>query len=349
MKIGAMPSLVACIVKNNTVVWSKAYGYNDYYKKINTTIDTVYPIASITKSITATAIMQLVELGLINLDDNVSKWLPFDLKNPNYPDVNITIRMLLSHQSSLGDNYFKFIFFSNVFNNYQKWLENFYNDPKSWNEYLPGKGVFYSTNGVDILQIIIKKITGKTYEDYCKEKIFVPLKMYNTSFYFSDFNKNKITCLYVRFLNRYHKMPTIQVPQMMFAAGGLKTTLSDFSHYLIMHTSGGIYDNVRILNETSIEEMHRAQYPDYYWEKIYLHGLGWYSDSNNNETFGGHGGNFPGAGAQMKMRYSDKVGIIYFWNQNSYIRKHLRLFYLGELIARAKIEKALFEKSDDFI
>jgi CubicO group peptidase (beta-lactamase class C family) len=104
MKRGHMPSLVACIIKNNTTAWSKGYGYYDYYNEKNTTVDIIYPIASITKSITATAIMQIIENESygIDLDDNVSEFLPFDLKNPKYPQVNITYRMLLAHQSSLN-------------------------------------------------------------------------------------------------------------------------------------------------------------------------------------------------------------------------------------------------------
>ena len=106
MEQGHMPSLVCCVIKDNTTVFLKAYGDKEYYSEKETTNDTVYPIASITKSMTSTAIMQLNESGLIGLDDNVSKYLGFDLKNPDYPEVNITPRMLLAHDSSISDNIF---------------------------------------------------------------------------------------------------------------------------------------------------------------------------------------------------------------------------------------------------
>lgn len=355
MKEGHMPSLVACIVKNNSTVWSKGYGYYDYYLKKPTSVDIVYPIASITKSVTATAIMQIVENKSynVNLDDNVSKYLPFDLKNPKYPTVNITFRMLLAHQSSLGDSTIRFsllfIFLKIPFNfnslkNYFVKGGLFYNS-KVWNDYPPGKGVCYTTQGIDLLGLIIENITHQSYSDYCQEYIFKPLKMYKTSFYFSDYSKNQLASLYIWRSGFYHKVLFIQPSNL--AGGGLKSTISDFSHYLIMHTSGGVYDGVRILSEESVEEMHRAQYPGYYDDAVFLHGLGWYQRILDNETIGGHGGNWNGARTEMKMRYSDHVGILYFWNQNSFIRMQLKQTRPEEKKAQQEIAKALFEKADE--
>ncbi|KYK24762.1 hypothetical protein AYK25_01665 [Thermoplasmatales archaeon SM1-50] len=355
MKKGHMPSLVACIIKDNTTVWSKAYGYLDYYKRINATIDTVYPIASVTKSVTATAIMQIIENESYNvdLDDNVSEYLPFDLKNPRYPNVNISFRILLAHQSSLGDSTIRFILLFTLlkipFNliTFQHYLVKggvLYH-PKVWNDYRPGEGVCYTTQGIDILGLLIEQITNQSYSDYCQNHIFKPLKMFNTSFYFSDITRAQLVCLYIWMAGFYLKQPYIQTSNL--AGGGLKTTLSDFSHFLIMHTSGGMYDGVRILSEESVEEMHRAQYPGYY-DGGFLYGLGWYQRTIENETYGGHAGNWRGARAQMKMRYSDKVGILFFWNQNSFLKMHLNQTRPEEREAVKNIEKALFEKSDEF-
>ena len=348
---GHMPSLVACIVKNNTVVWSKGYGFYDYYKKKNATVDIVYPVASISKSITATAIMQLNETGLIGLDDNVSEYLPFDLKNPKYPGVNITFRMLLAHQSSLADTIVRFtIYFSFLQVTYDK-LDDYllpdgaFYQPRVWNDYPPGENVTYSTVGFEILGYLVEQITQQSFVDYCQENIFEPLQMKNTSFFFSNFDKDKLACLYFWVGGIYFKLPRIQTRS--YAGGGLKTTISDLSHFLIMHTSSGVYGGVRILREESVEEMHRFQYPGCY-DEGFLHGLGWYlKNFSDGETYGGHGGNHQGARAVMRMRYSDRVGVAYFWNQNSFFLMHLKLIREEEEDARMEIEKALFEKADE--
>ena len=347
MELGHMPSLVACIVKNNTTVWSKGYGHSSYYPpKINATNVTAYPIASITKSITATAIMQLYETGLIDLDENVSKYLPFDLKNPRYRDINITFRMLLAHQSSLRDNGLRFGMFNRIFKNPNNWLKFFFSSSRAWYSYAPGMGVCYSI-GTIILGLIIENVTKQSYVDYCQEHIFDPLEMWNTSFYFSDFDKDILARLYLwggsgNFFH-YFPLPYIQIPSIEFPFGGLKTTVLDLSHYLIMHTSGGVYNDVRILNESSVEEMHTHQYPGYYLGNLFS-GFGWWG----NEIYGGHGGNSIGAYAIMKMRYSDKVGVIFFWNQNSFFRVLFNCRRQEEIDAIRGIGNALFKKADEF-
>lgn len=346
MKMGKMPSLVCCIIKNNTTVWSDAYGYRDYYKRIETTIDTVYPIASVTKSITATAIMKLKESGLIGLDDNVSKYLGFDLKNPNYPEVNITFRMLLAHDSSIADAIFSysaiFYFLNYPLEKIDEYLlpGGLLYNPLVWNTYMPGTCCWYSTINTEILGYLVSCITNQSYVKYCQDNIFVPLGMYNTSFYFSDYTNEQLTNLYRYFLGFYIRMPRLEAN---YAGGGLKTTISDFSHYLTMLTSRGVYNGVRILSKDSVDEMQSIQYPGHY-DEGYLHGFGWY----RNDTHGGHGGSAIGGRAEMRMRYSDRAAVAYFWNQNSFMLLHLNSTPDKQKNAADLIETALFKKADEF-
>ena len=101
MRMGQIYSLSICLIKNNTIAWSNGYGIYDMEKNQKPNVDTCYLIASISKTITATAILQLYEQGLFELDDNVNNKLDFDIYNPSHPEVNITYRMLLNHTASL--------------------------------------------------------------------------------------------------------------------------------------------------------------------------------------------------------------------------------------------------------
>ncbi len=101
IKLIGYSSLAACIIKDNQIIWSIGYGYYDRSELKHATTDTIYNLMSISKTITGTALMQLYEQGLFELDDDVNTFLPFDLRNPNFPDDPITFRMLLSHTSSL--------------------------------------------------------------------------------------------------------------------------------------------------------------------------------------------------------------------------------------------------------
>jgi len=353
MDIGHMPSFVAGIVKNNTLMKTVELGYSHYYLEKDVTVDTVFPIASVTKSITATAMMQIIENESYNisLDDNVSEYLPFDLKNPKFPWINITYRMLLSHQSSIGVvNTRCFLLFSFDLLPNEKLDEYFipggkYYNSQVWMDYPPGGNTYYSSLGINVLGYLIERITNQSYVDYCQKNIFNPLKMYNTSFYYSDFDRNQLVGQYFWMGGIYFRVPRIQPGGL--AAGAIKSTISDLSHYMIMHTSGGVYDGVRILKNESVEEIHRAQYPNCY-DGAYIHGFGWYmKTTKDGETYGGHGGNGQGCRAEIRMRYSDKTGVIYFWNQNSFFLMKWKKVREEEKKAPKEIEKILFEMADE--
>jgi len=180
-----MPSLSAGIIKNDELIWHEGYGfYRDYYnflvpkEKKTPTKDTVYMAASISKTITATAIMQLYEQGLFNLSDTIGDHLGFDIINPYFPNKNVTIQMLLNHTSNLKQSYFLFIFsglMSLIKNDYM--LFKFFLTSKSklinqilWlKEYEPGMWFNYSNIGFGILELLIEIFSEKSYDDYCRE------------------------------------------------------------------------------------------------------------------------------------------------------------------------------------
>ena len=217
MEKACFPSLYACIIKNNTIVWSKGYGFYDIKNKKEPKNDTIYLAGSISKTVTATAIMQLWEKGLFDLDDDVNQYLPYSLRNPNFPDVPITIRMLLSHQSSLSRLYIGlFILFSVLRIPIEKLPEyllpggRIYN-PLSWMDFPPGENLTYSCLGYEVLGTLVEYFSNQSYVDYCTEHIFQPLKMYNTSFLPGDLDKERMAKPYVHFINRYIPLPHLHL------------------------------------------------------------------------------------------------------------------------------------------
>ena len=94
--------------------------------------------------------------------------------------------------------------------------------------------------------------------------------------------------------------------------------------------------------------MHRIQYPESY-DGIFQHGLGWYlRTTSDNETYGGHSGTAVGGYATMKMRYSDNVGVIYLWNENSFLLSHFHIKFPKEKEKIAEIDQLLFQKANEF-
>lgn len=363
MKLGNIPSLSGCIIKNDSVVWSGGYGYYDNYYSIRhrkeASNDTIYLIGSITKTIIATALLQLYERGLINLSDNVNDRLPFNLTNPNYPTINITYKMLLAHQSSLEGNY-NFNRVEITINHFinllallraslpedpYPWLEEII-VPEIWGDYSPGEKFAYSNLGFITLGYLIELITNQSLEDYCQDNIFTPLDMMNTSFHYEDLDTDRLAVPYIRLPVRgfgiYIPLPQYD-KRCAKSAGGIRSTVSDLSHFLIAHMNGGVYKDKRILKNSTIELMHKPAYPNSNY------GLGWMiGPLENNETIEGHSGGIYGFISYMYIYRTNNVGVIYFYNGWYPPLFSKKSFSLNKELADALILTALFQKANEF-
>jgi CubicO group peptidase (beta-lactamase class C family) len=337
MKIAGYPSLTACIIKDDQIIWSKGYGYYDLSERKPATINTNYVIASITKTITGTALMQLYEKGLFNLDDDVNTVLPFDLRNPNFPNDPITIRMLLSHTSSLNNNDFTpnyhwvnfsgdppFSFFPDPY------LREFllpggrYYDPSVWStEYRPGEYMMYANVGFDIISYLVELISGEPFLEYCDTHIFFPLDMKLTGFNLSRFDINQVAIPYQRYKGRYltiheyigeESSPDQYWRVRYYPAAGLYTTITDLSHFLIAHMNDGIYNGTQILKKETVELIHETKpHPgNEYWG----YGLAWMHQTIMGLSTSGHAGDLPGADTWMLYNQTEDIGVIFFANGN---------------------------------
>jgi len=348
MMLGSMPSLTACAIKNTSIVWSKAYGFSDIWRREKATEDTIYMTGSITKTIIATALLQLYEQGLFDLDDDVNEYLPFTLRNPKFPDINITFMMLFAHQSSLSDhtllNWWKFNIYLKPFpapKDSYPWLEEVlvpggrYYNQKVWSNYPPGEEANYSNVGFILLGYLLEKLTNQSFEKYCQDNILTPLNMMNTSFHPDNLVKDRLAIPYVRLTKLYIPLRHYDF-NYVTAAGGVRSTLEDLSYFLIAHMNGGEYNGVRILEEETVELMHTIQYPNSRF------GLGWIIQSNGqDDTHEGHTGGAPGGAAMMMMSASENTGIIFFIN---YYRD---IYHPLEVFAWSCLKQILFENASE--
>jgi CubicO group peptidase (beta-lactamase class C family) len=350
MKLAKYPSLSACIIEGDEVTWSKAYGHYDLGTLKPAMENTIYNIASISKTITGTALMQLWEQGLFDLDEDVNNYLPFSLRNPHFPDDPITFRMLLSHSSSLNyasNEYFWFNFSGDPPFSFfpYPWLEEFlvpggrWYHPNCWsNIYRPGDVHMYANVGFDLIEYLVELISGEDFLTYCKDHIFIPLEMYHTSFNFSELNIDNIAIPYLFYNGEYHQINELEdflgryTPSekywriRCYAAGGLYTTTSDLSHFFIAHINDGIWNGVRILEKETVKEMHTIQSPETIDSLTgYYYGLAWLLQDQVgfNVTLSGHTGGNYGVISIMLYFPDEKSGVIYFTNggieQNSVV------------------------------
>jgi CubicO group peptidase (beta-lactamase class C family) len=363
MRLCYSPSLTACIIKDNKIAWAKSYGFSDVYKFKRAAIDDIYPVGSVTKAITATALLQLYDKGVFDLDDDVSQYLPFSLRNPKYPDVNITFRMLLSHRASLYDYCIyekkvmhQTILFSDIFNDLGSWLKEallpggqFYKS-QYWYDYKPGTKATYSNVGFMLIGYLVEKLSGMSIEEYCQENIFKPLNMMNTSYHPQNLDKEKMVTPYLKKAGIYIPLPKYDAKSLA-VIGGVRTTLEDLSHFLIAHMNNGVYNGFRLLNESTVELMHNCIYPEAvnhrYLAKNRKYGLGWFDADQFGEIVSGHGGMCPGGVCFMMMSKSSGIGFIFFTNQFNFYGVFEDIRFAVHVRARFLIGRALLQKAEE--
>ena len=324
MKIGHIPSFSAGIIKDDTLIWSKAYGYYDLENQKQATTDTLYIQASVSKTVTATALMQQYELGKFNLSDDISDYLPFTFRNPNHPDIPITIEMVLSHRSSLADDNLYWTCLSylagdpDVSDYPMPWLENYFTpngsaySPSTWSTALPGEKYYYSNVGFSLIGYLVEIFSGQNFNEYCKEHIFDPLEMYNTSFRLRDQDIDNIAVPYEYIDGEYFRHPQYGI-HVIYPAITLRTSVNEYSHFIIAHMNGGVWNGVRILNESTVEMMHM---PHFSPTDTFNYGLGWQTKLLEDGKIDYlHSGGYVGALDMVKIKPYDGVGVIYFSNR----------------------------------
>jgi CubicO group peptidase (beta-lactamase class C family) len=294
--------------------------------------------------------MQLYDKGLFDLDDDVNDYLEFNVRNPNYPDTPITFRMILSHRSSIGgeDYPLEYIYFC-----YLKKIKDYpyptikemitpngslYKE-NAWNSFSPGSYVDYSCLSFILIEHLIEVISKQKFSDYCKQNIFLPLDMKNTSFNLNDLKRNQLATPYFDMLRIFIPLPIFEG---LYAVGGLRTSIEDFSHYIIAHMNGGIWNGVRILNETTVNLMHTPQYSNSSDEYYKRFGLGFrifYGNWSSSIMPYGHAGYGYGMTSFMGINKSNDKAILFF------INKALDFSRVKEILVYFRIMQLLFLKN----
>lgn len=248
-----IPGATISIIENGEIKWIGTFGYADIEEKIKINKDTVYQVASISKSATAVGIMKLVESGLINLDDPIEKYISrWHIPESMYDKNEVTIRRVLSHTSGLsrGGGYPGYESFD-MLPSLEESLSGIGGGSKPVELiYEPGTRFFYSGGGYSLLQLLIEEVTGKDFATYMDEEVLAPLKMEDSSFLWEEGKRDMTAKPYNEDLSR--------LPNYLFverAAAGLYTTIEDMSRFTIAGITR--YNDNHILKQETIQEMYK--------------------------------------------------------------------------------------------
>ena len=194
MQTHVIPGLSISIVKDQNIVWEKYFGYSDIENEVVVDENTMFILSSVSKTVTATALMQLFENGLFSLDDDIDDYLPFNVNHPDYQLTPITFKMLLSHTSGIKDNWSVMPYYngdsefelSYYLEEYLVSGGQFYGSNSNFTNSMPGTNYIYSNIGAALIGLLVEEISNQPFNEYCYQNIFEPLAMDNAFWLLSE-------------------------------------------------------------------------------------------------------------------------------------------------------------------
>jgi D-alanyl-D-alanine carboxypeptidase len=295
-----IPGVSVAVVRDGKVLLAKGYGSANLELGVPATENTVYQLASVTKTFTATAVMMLVHEGKLALDDKITERLA------DLPAAwgKVTIRHLLSHTSGIKSYTSVRDFHKTSRKDYAKReiLDLVAKEPL---EFTPGEKWNYSNTGYFLLGMLIEKVAGKPYAEFMAERVFKPLNMTHT-------RANDLRAIIPNRAQGYEwngkelRNGEYVSPSQPFAAGMLVSNVNDLVKWdaaLANHT---------LLDEPTLEKM---------WTPTRLsngeetgYGFGWQTAKVNDHRLVSHGGGIPGFSTELSRFLDDKLTVIVLTN-----------------------------------
>jgi len=308
-----LPGLAFGLVLDSTLVYSGAVGYTDVQRKTPATPRSLFRIASMTKSMTAAAVLMLRDQGKLNLDDPAEKFIP-EMKRitPLTADAaKITIRHLLTHTAGFpednpwGDR--------QLAATDQELIALIVNGISLAN--VPGVAYEYSNLGFALLGKIVANVSGMSYQQFVMKNLFQPLGMSHSVWEYRDAPVDQLAHGYQWQAGGWKEV-TLLHDGSYASMGGLITSIEDFSRYMIFHLSAWPPRNTAPTLPLSSSSLREMQQP-WSFNKLkvtsrssggpvcpmvsaYGFGLRWEKDCQG-KVFIGHGGGLPGFGSQWRM------------------------------------------------
>ena len=309
VKENRLPGAAVGIVHEGKLVWTKGIGFADVKKKRRADPKTLYRIASITKTFTATAVMQLRDEGKLALDDPLMTYLPelASARSTFGPIEGLTIRRLLSHESGLQseppDADFSLVLYeSEAANNLARAADISLTVP-------PNTQWKYSNLGYQLLGELVARVSGMTYARYIRSRILTPLKMTSTALdpLPERLRARRAIGYDPRFLSD-ELDPAPPEPGVFQAEGGLWSCVEDLARWLSCQ-----FSPEPVLSEQTAAEMHKPRYlVDPEWTRAWA--IGWYARRRDEGVWIMHSGGHYGFITNACFDPKQKVGAIALLN-----------------------------------
>jgi len=306
---GNVPSIAVAVAKGDKILWEEGFGWADREKRVPADANTMYSLASISKPLTATALMTLVKAGKIDLDSPINDYLGTSKLRARIGDAQqATVRRVANHSSGLPE-YCQF-FYEN-----EQWR------PPSPDETIrkfgnlvaiPGEHFEYSNLGYGVLSYVISRVSGKTFADYMREEVFLKLGMTRTSV---NTPPDLAAFQAVRY-DGEDLVPIVPYVTDHDGASAIYSSVHDMIRFGMFQLKAHLPDQVAILPDSMIDAMQVPTMPE--WPGA-GYGIGWERKTLSGYTIVSHSGGMPGVGTWLRLVPSEKLAVVVLCNEDGYL------------------------------
>jgi CubicO group peptidase (beta-lactamase class C family) len=308
-----MPGVSMAIVEGDQIVHLRGFGRARPGGE-RPSPQTPFVLGSTTKSITALAVMQLVEAGKVELDAPVQRYLPWFRVADAEASAQMTVRHLLNQTSGLPIVEGMAI------------LADLDDDPGAAKRqaralstlklsHPVGAAFEYSNLNYNLLGLIVEVVSGETYANYIQRHVFTPLGMRHSHTSQAAAKQDGLAVGYRYWFGHPVAIPDLPLARGSLPSGQLISSSEDMAHYLIAHLNGGRYGEAQVLSSTGIDELHRGIAEERVMGKVVAeYGMGWFVSNIGRTTVVSHGGNVPDFSSYMAILPEQKKGIVLLAN-----------------------------------
>ncbi|MEB1808793.1 MAG: beta-lactamase family protein [Bacillaceae bacterium] len=318
-----IPGAVILVVKDNEILYEQGFGYANLEQELK--VDpgqSFFRIGSVSKLFTATAIMQLVEQGLVDLEADVNDYLTyFQIDTQHFQPIRV--KHLLTHTPGFDEK-----FFGMAAEHYSKrlplreYLKE--NQPQMIRE--PGQYIQYSNYGMGILGLIIEEVSGLSYEEYIEEHILKPLNMDDTYVAMNAAVEEQLAREYFPRGEHFQEEPLYDYHYP--PAGSFVATAEDMAKFMFLHLNEGTWNGTTVINESTAKLMHERQFSQH--PNVQGFGYGFFERLQNSHRFLEHGGNTGGTNSMLMIDKERNIGI--FTSNNGFAGGLLSYYFPSDFI-----------------
>ncbi len=313
----SIPGLAAAIVAGGDVAWVGTYGLADLEAERPVSEDTAFMLASVSKVVTAVALMQAVQDGLVDLDASVDTMLPFVVDNPHTKGEFVTPRHLATHTSAIIDNWNALgseyavgdstVALGDFLAGYLVEGGDWYNADRNYADREPGDRYEYSNVGASLAGYLVESTSGTAFDDHCDDRIFAVLGMEHTGWHLADHDLDELAVPYVMRGGELQAEEHYGYPD--YPDGQLRASVVDLARFVAAVSAGGAWGEARILDEDSNAAMLEEQPYGGGGQ-----GVIWYEFEIGGRSVWGHNGGDTGVATEIAFDPATGVGVLVFVN-----------------------------------